>query len=113
MATRSAANIHRRVGREPSSEYRMAKKQQMRWSDQRAHTLALVRVADLNEDLSAERFTAIARYRPGIAEKIDRAFYGVPIRAVAALGYMMLVCLATSVHAQSGRNISSDSVVPG
>jgi hypothetical protein len=31
----------------------MAKKQQMRWSDDGPHTLALVRVADLTEELSA------------------------------------------------------------
>jgi hypothetical protein len=33
----------------------MAKKQQMRWSDEGAHALALVRVADLNDELSLFR----------------------------------------------------------
>jgi hypothetical protein len=56
---------------------RMAKKQQMRWSDEGAHTLALVRVADLNEELSAESFTPVAQFRPSVVEKIDRTFYGV------------------------------------
>jgi hypothetical protein len=37
----------------------MAKKQQMRWSDEGAHALALVRVADLNDELSAESFTPV------------------------------------------------------
>ena len=32
----------------------MAKKQQMRWSDEGAHVLALVRVADLNGALSVD-----------------------------------------------------------
>jgi hypothetical protein len=53
----------------------MAKKQQMRWSDEGAHTLALVRVADLNEELSAESFTRVTRFRPSVVEKSNEAFY--------------------------------------
>jgi hypothetical protein len=56
---------------------RMAKKQQMRWSDEGAHTLALVRVADLNEELSAELLTPVTQCRPNVVEKIDMAFYGI------------------------------------
>jgi hypothetical protein len=55
---------------------RMAKKQQMRWSDEGAHALALVRVAELNEELSAESFTPVTRFRPRVVEKSDRAFLG-------------------------------------
>ena len=35
---------------------RMAKKRQMRWSDEGAHALVLVRVADLNGELSPRTF---------------------------------------------------------
>lgn len=35
---------------------RMAKRRQMRWSDEGAHALALVRVADLNGELSPQSF---------------------------------------------------------
>jgi hypothetical protein len=34
----------------------MAKKQQIRWSDEGAHAFALVRVADLNWELSIDQF---------------------------------------------------------
>jgi hypothetical protein len=44
---------------------RMAKKQQMRWSDEGAHVLALVKVADLNGDLSAQTFGVITRRDEG------------------------------------------------
>ncbi|CAE6843540.1 ISKra4 family transposase ISBte1 [Paraburkholderia nemoris] len=41
--------------------HRMAKKQQMRWTDKGAHYLALVRVAVLNEEFSVERLAELAR----------------------------------------------------
>jgi hypothetical protein len=39
--------------------HRMAKKQQMRWTDEGAHWLAQVRVADLNGQLSVQRLAAL------------------------------------------------------
>jgi hypothetical protein len=42
---------------------RMAKKQQMRWTDEGAHVVALVRVADLNGELSADAFGHVTRPR--------------------------------------------------
>jgi hypothetical protein len=39
----------------------MAKKQQMRRSDEGAHVLALVRVTDLNRDLSTQTFGVMTR----------------------------------------------------
>ncbi len=41
--------------------HRMAKKQQMRWTDEGAHCLAQVRVADLNGELSVQRLAAIGK----------------------------------------------------
>ena len=41
--------------------HRMAKKQQMRWTDEGAHCLAQVRVADLNGELSVRRIAALAK----------------------------------------------------
>ena len=41
--------------------YRMAKKRQMRWTDEGAHRLAQVRVADLNRELSVQRLAALAK----------------------------------------------------
>ena len=41
--------------------HRMAKKQQMRWTDEGAHCLAQVRVADLNGEFSARRLSAALR----------------------------------------------------
>ncbi len=41
--------------------HRMAKKQQMRWTDEGAHRLAQVRVADLNGELSVQRLAALAK----------------------------------------------------
>ncbi len=41
--------------------HRMAKKQQMRWTDEGAHCLAQVRVADLNGELSVQRLAALAK----------------------------------------------------
>jgi hypothetical protein len=39
--------------------HRMAKKQQMRWTDEGAHRLAQVRVAELNGELSVQRLAAL------------------------------------------------------
>ena len=44
--------------------HRMAKKQQMRWTDEGAHCLAQVRVADLNGELSVQRIAALAKMPP-------------------------------------------------
>lgn len=55
---------------------RMAKKQQMRWSDAGAHALALVRVADLNGELSIDTVGEITRPRRNDLEKSWKAFYG-------------------------------------
>ena len=41
--------------------HRMAKKQQMRWTDEGAHCLAQVRVAALNGELSPARLAALAK----------------------------------------------------
>ena len=41
--------------------HRMAKKQQMRWTDEGAHCLAQVRAADLNGELSVQRLAALAK----------------------------------------------------
>ena len=41
--------------------HRMAKKQQMRWTDEGAHCLAQVRVADLNGEFSVRRLSAALR----------------------------------------------------
>jgi hypothetical protein len=48
---------------------RMAKKQQMRWSDEGAHLLALVRVADLNGELSIDTLDDITRPRRSDLER--------------------------------------------
>jgi hypothetical protein len=48
---------------------RMAKKQQMRWSDKGAHVLALVRVEDLNGDLSARTFGVMTRPRRCVVDR--------------------------------------------
>src|SRR5882762_5764387 len=39
--------------------HRMAKKRQMRWTDEGAHCLAQVRVADLNGEFSSHRILAL------------------------------------------------------
>jgi hypothetical protein len=39
----------------------MAKHQQMRWTDEGAHRVAQVRVADLNGELSVQRLAALAK----------------------------------------------------
>jgi hypothetical protein len=51
---------------------RMAKRQQMMWSDEGAHHLALIRVADLARKLSARTFDRITQPRRGV---VDKLFY--------------------------------------
>jgi hypothetical protein len=58
---------------------RMAKKRQMRWSDEGARVLALVRVEDLNGDLAAHTFGAMTRTR---RSAIDR-FWAEPMSLAA------------------------------
>jgi hypothetical protein len=48
----------------------------VRRSDERAHALVLVRVADLNGELSTETFGEITLRRRSDLEKSWRAFYG-------------------------------------
>jgi hypothetical protein len=55
---------------------RIAKMRQMRWADDLAHALSLVRVADLNGEPSVESFTPVTQFRPILVERIDKAFYG-------------------------------------
>ena len=57
---------------------RMAKKQQMRWSDEGAHHLALLRVADLNGKLYARPFGRITQPR---RELVDKLFYALEMAA--------------------------------
>jgi hypothetical protein len=52
---------------------RMAKKQQMRWSDEGAHALALVRVADLNGELSIDSLGEFTLPRRSDVERSWRA----------------------------------------
>jgi hypothetical protein len=47
------------------ASHRMAKKQPMRWTDEGAHRLAQVRVADLNGELSVRRLAALAKMPAG------------------------------------------------
>jgi hypothetical protein len=56
-----------------------AKKQQMRWTDEGAHVVALVRVADLNGELSADAFGQVTRPR---RSAIDR-FWAEPMSLAA------------------------------
>jgi hypothetical protein len=51
---------------------RMAKRQQMRWCDEGAHHLALVRVADLNGELTARTFGRITQPR---RRALDKLYY--------------------------------------
>ena len=53
--------------------HRMAKKQQMRWTDEGAHCLAQVRVADLNGELSVQRIAALAKMSPANSPHARRA----------------------------------------
>jgi len=41
--------------------HRMAKKQQMRWTDEGAHCLAQVRVAILNEEFSVQKLAVLTK----------------------------------------------------
>ena len=49
--------------------HRMAKKQQMRWTDEGAHCLAQVRVAALNGELSPSRLTALTKASRAILQR--------------------------------------------
>ena len=53
--------------------HRMAKKQQMRWTDAGAHCLAQIRVADLNGELSVQRIAALAKMLPANSPHARRA----------------------------------------
>ena len=53
--------------------HRMAKKQQMRWTDEGAHCLAQVRVADLNGELSVQRLAVLAKMSPANSPHARRA----------------------------------------
>ena len=53
--------------------HRMAKKQQMRWTDRGAHCLVQVRVAALNGELSPARVAALAKASPTGARRFCRA----------------------------------------
>ena len=50
--------------------HRMAKKQQMRWTDEGAHCLAQIRVAALNNELSPTRLTALAKTSPARSRQV-------------------------------------------
>jgi hypothetical protein len=52
FASRLKKDLH--IGRRPYE-------QQMRWTDEGAHRLAQVRVADLNGELSVQRLAALAK----------------------------------------------------
>ena len=52
---------------------RMAKKRQMRWTDEGAHCLALVRVADLNGELSSRSLAALPRARHSVSHLDEEA----------------------------------------
>ena len=53
--------------------HRMAKKQQMRWTDEGAHCLAQVRVAALNDELSSARLAALAKTSRANSQRACRA----------------------------------------
>lgn len=54
--------------------HRLAKKQQMRWTDEGAHCLAQVRVADLNGEFSVRRLSeALRQSAPANAPQVRRA----------------------------------------
>ena len=53
--------------------HRMAKKQQMRWTNEGAYCLAQVRVADLNGELSVQRIAALAKTSPANSPHARRA----------------------------------------
>jgi hypothetical protein len=56
---------------------RMAKKRQMYWSDEGAHVLALVRVAELNGELSVQTFGHITQTRPSVVERSRNEFLAI------------------------------------
>jgi hypothetical protein len=58
---------------ESAVSQRMAKKQQMRWTDEGAHRLAQVRVADLNGELSVQRLAALAKMRGANSSDVRQA----------------------------------------
>jgi hypothetical protein len=47
------------------ASHRMAKKQQMRWSDDGAHCMVLIRVADINGELSPQSLAALPKVKSG------------------------------------------------
>lgn len=53
--------------------HRMAKKQQMRWTDDGAHCLAQVRVAVLNDEFSVKRLAALTKTQAANSARIRRA----------------------------------------
>ena len=53
--------------------HRMAKKQQMRWTDEGAHCLAQVRVAVLNDEFSVKRLAALTKTKAANSARIRRA----------------------------------------
>ena len=57
----------------PVVSHRMAKKQQMRWTDEGAHCLAQARVADLNGELSVQQIAALAKMSPANSPYARRA----------------------------------------
>ena len=51
----------------------MAKKQQMRWTDEGAHRLVQVRVAVLNDEFSVKRLAALAKMPSATAPQARQA----------------------------------------
>ena len=51
--------------------HRMAKERQMRWTDEGAHRLAQVKVADLNGELSVQRLAGLPKM-PGVTSSYAR-----------------------------------------
>ncbi|MBN3785594.1 hypothetical protein [Burkholderia sp. Ac-20353] len=56
--------------------YRMAKKRQMRWTDEGAHCMAQVRVAVLNGEFSPQRISSFKTADTGYSKCIGRALAG-------------------------------------
>jgi hypothetical protein len=76
---RIAASLVRNLRSTRWSACAWADTQQMRWTDEGAHVVALVRVADLNGELSAEAFGQVTRPR---RSAIDR-FWAEPMSLAA------------------------------
>ena len=72
---------------------RVAKQRQMRWSDERAYVLALVRVADLNADPSPRGFAFRWGFAPDESQLLNGGM------AIAALPML----LAAPAQPTSGR----------